>query len=105
MTTIMNEMICGTIDSNLNGINLTGDLKVSKDGVIASVSGGSIYDTTNAADPKKYIGSYNITPDPMDSSKRSISINVSDITLMVKSATTINAMLVDIENKYKPTNE
>lgn len=103
MTNVMNEMICGTVDSTLDGINLNGDLKITKEGVISSINGGSIYDTTDSANPKRYIGSYNISPDSMDLTKRSISINVSDINLMIKSATTINAMLVDLETKYKPT--
>lgn len=95
-------MICGTIDSTLNNINLNGDMKVSKEGILSSVSGGSIYDTTNPADPKKYVGSYNIMVDAMDSDKRSISINVSDINLLVKASAAINGMIVDIETKYKP---
>lgn len=101
MTTIMNEMICGTIDSTYEGINLSGDMRVSKDGDLQSVNGGSIYDTTSSSDPKKYIGSYNIMIDSMDSTKRSISINVSDVSLMVKAANAINAMISDIENEYK----
>lgn len=102
MTTVLNEMICGTIDSTLNNINLNGDMKVSKEGILSSVSGGSIYDTTNPSDPKKYVGSYNIMVDVMDSDKRSISINVSDINLLVKASAAINGMIVDIETKYKP---
>lgn len=102
MTNIMNEMICGTVDSTLNNINLTGDMKVTKEGVLTSISGGSIYDTTKSSEAKEYIGSYNIMTDTMDSSKRSISINMSNTNLMVKAVTAINSMISDIETKYRP---
>ena len=103
MTTVTNEMICGTVDSSLNGINLTGELKVTKEGKVQSINSGIIYDTTNSADPKKYIGSYSINADTSDYTKRSISINISDTALMVKSVTAINTMITDLETKYTVT--
>lgn len=100
MTTVTNEMICGDIDSTLENINLTGDMKVSKEGVLTSISGGSIYDTSNVSDPKRFIGSYNIAPDPSAADKRSIYVNVSDISMLSLAAEAINAMIVDLEAKY-----
>lgn len=101
MTTILNEMICGTIDSTTGNINLSGDLKVTKDGNISSINSGSIYDVTDGTESKKYIGSYNITPDAMEPSKKSIYINVSDFTKLAEASTAITTMITDIENKYK----
>lgn len=105
MTTILNESIAGTIDSTLEKINITGDMKVSTEGVLLSIQSGMVYDTTSSVIDKKYIGSYNVSNDMMDpsSDKRSISINISDITKMSAVTEAILACLKDIEDKYKPT--
>lgn len=105
MTEIKNEMICGTIDSTLDKINLTGDMKVSKEGVLMGIQSGMVYDVTKNVAEKKYIGSYSVTTDPMNPSAdtRSISMNISDITKMAAVSSAILACLQDIETKYRPT--
>lgn len=101
MTTILNEMICGTIDSTTGNINLSGELKVTKEGKLMSISGGSIYDVTDGTDSKKYLGSYNITPDSMEPDKKSIYVNVSDFMKLAEASAAISAMITDVEDKYK----
>lgn len=105
MTEIKNEMICGTIDSSLEKVSLTGEMKVSKEGILMSIQSGMVYDVTNNAIEKKYLGSYSVTTDPMNPSAetRSISMNISDITKMGAVSNAIIACLKDIENKYKTT--
>lgn len=100
MTNILNEMICGTINFNDDNIQLTGDMKITRDGLLQSVNSGLIYDTTSTTEQKKYIGSYTIKPDSTEQTKRSISINVSELELMFKVASAINNMITDIESKY-----
>lgn len=104
MTEIKNEQICGTIDSTLDNINLTGEMKVSKEGILTSIQSGMVYDTINKSSEKKYLGSYSVTTDPMNptADKRSISMNISDITKMAEVSAAIIACLKDIETKYKP---
>lgn len=104
MTEVKNEMICGTIDSTLNKVNLTGEMKVSKEGILMSIQSGMVYDITDSSANKKYIGSFSVTNDPMNPSSdaRSISMNVSDITKMAAVSSAIVACLTDIETKYKP---
>lgn len=103
MTTIVNEQICGTIDSTTDNINLSGEMRVSKDGILMSIQSGMIYDTTDSIQDKKYVGSFNVSNDTMNpaSDKRSIGINITDITLMPAASTAIIACLNDIEAKYK----
>lgn len=101
MTTILNEMTCGTINYNEDNIYLSGSMCVAKDGTIYSINGGLIYDTTNETDPKKYIGSYTVKPDINDQSKRSIAVNISEIEFLLKAVTAISNMITDVESKYK----
>lgn len=105
MTEVKNEMICGTIESTLNKVNLTGEMKVSKEGVLMSIQSGMVYDVTDNSADKKYIGSFSVMSDPVspESGIRSISMNISDISKMSAVSSAITACLTDIESKYKKT--
>lgn len=100
MTNILNEMICGSVNFSEDNIQLTGDMKITKDGVLQSINSGLIYDVTDAEAQKKYIGAYTIKPDINEQTKRSISININELELMAKVATAIDNMIKDIESKY-----
>ena len=104
MTEVKNEMLCGTIDSTLKNINLVGEMKVSKEGILMSIQSGMVYDVTSTIANKKYIGSFNVSNDAMNPSSdtRSISINISDISRMSDVSAAIVGCLTDIEAKYKP---
>ena len=68
MTEVKNEMLCGTIDSTLKNINLVGEMKVSKEGILMSIQSGMVYDVTSTIANKKNIGSYNVSNDEMNPS-------------------------------------
>lgn len=96
---IINEMTCGTVETIVENITITGEIKVNKSGELHSISGGTIYEVVDAVAQKQYLGSFNVTRDNM-TNKRNVSINVNDVTQVSTIATAIQHMITDIEVKY-----
>lgn len=104
MTEILNEMICGTINSVQGSMSITGELKVSKEGVISKIDGGSIYIMIDGTEEtKQYIGSFNVqsSSDINNPNGRSISMNIQNLEHLSEASEAINTMLKEIEDLYK----
>lgn len=102
MTTITNEQICGSIKSTTGDIALSGEIKVSKAGMLMSIANGQVYDNSDPGNLNKYIGSYAVNNDYMNPSvdNRSVSINITDVSKLAVVSTAVTAAITEIEAKY-----